>query len=236
MSTAAKIVLITGASKGIGLELALRYAASQFTVVATCRKASAAMRGSVLAAPPHSIVEGVEVDTDAGIDALKRAVLGVPEIHLLINNAGILTEETCDDCATEEGLERIRKQFEVNTLGPLRVTAALKDKLQQNGGKVAIITSRMGSIADNGSGGFLGYRVSKAAVNMAAKNLSLSLAPKGIVVCLLHPGMVATDMTARFGGGISTAESVTGLMKQIEAASPKTSGIFFHQDGTELPW
>ena len=125
------------------------------------------------------------------------------------------------------------EQYEVNALGPLRVTEALADNLH-DGSKVAIITSRVGSIADNGSGGNWGYRASKAAVNMVGINLVHELGPRGIAVALLHPGLVATDMTG--GHGIPAAESARGLIARIDELSPRNSGTFWHAEGYELPW
>ena len=162
-------------------------------------------------------------------DELARRVAGVA-IDLLINNAGILTVESLPT----PDLDAVRKQFEVNAVAPLAVTAALLPHLAK-GSKVAIITSRMGSIADNGSGSYYGYRMSKAAVNAAGVSLARDLAPRGIAVVLLHPGMVKTDMT-RGHGQIEAADSVRGLLARIDALGPETTGRFWHMNGEELPW
>jgi NAD(P)-dependent dehydrogenase (short-subunit alcohol dehydrogenase family) len=130
-------------------------------------------------------------------------------------------------------VEGMREQFEVNALGPLRVTAALLGSLGE-GSKVAIITSRMGSVADNTSGKMYGYRMSKAAVNMAGVSLARDLAPRGIAVALLHPGMVATEMTG--GRGISAEESVRGLLARVDGLTMETTGTFWHMNGEVLPW
>ncbi len=124
-------------------------------------------------------------------------------------------------------------QYEVNTLGPLRVTEALADNLGE-GSKVAIVTSRVGSIDDNGSGGNWGYRASKTAVNMVGTNLMHELRPRGIAVALLHPGLVATDMTGNHG--ISPADSAAGLIDRIDELTLETSGGFWHAEGYRLPW
>jgi NAD(P)-dependent dehydrogenase (short-subunit alcohol dehydrogenase family) len=121
----------------------------------------------------------------------------------------------------------------VNALGPLRVTRALLPNLV-GGSKVVIVTSRMGSIADNGSGGYYGYRMSKAAVNAAGVSLARDLAPRGITVLLLHPGMVATEMTG--ASGIPVAESVAGLLARIDELGQQASGSFHHANGETLPW
>ena len=129
--------------------------------------------------------------------------------------------------------DEMREQYEVNTLGPLRVTEALAGNLHE-GSKVAIVTSRVGSIEDNGSGGNWGYRASKAAVNMVGTNLMHELRPRGIAVALLHPGLVATDMTG--GHGIAPADSAGGLIARIDELSLENSGGFWHAEGYELPW
>ncbi len=124
-------------------------------------------------------------------------------------------------------------QYRVNTLGPLRVTEALRDNLAA-GSKIAIVTSRVGSIADNSSGGYYGYRASKTAVNQVGTNLMHDLKPLGIAVGLLHPGLVATEMTG--GQGISPAKSASGLIQRIDELSMENTGGFWHAEGYELPW
>jgi NAD(P)-dependent dehydrogenase (short-subunit alcohol dehydrogenase family) len=151
-------------------------------------------------------------------------------LDLLINNAGILRGENFDSL----DFDGIAEQFEVNALGPLRVTAALAPLLGKDA-KVAIITSRMGSIADNGSGGYYGYRMSKAAVNAAGVSLAHDLKSRGVAVALLHPGMVATEMTGKHG--IPAEDSVRGLLARIDELTLENSGKFFHAGtGEELPW
>jgi NAD(P)-dependent dehydrogenase (short-subunit alcohol dehydrogenase family) len=124
--------------------------------------------------------------------------------------------------------------YEVNSLGPLLTTQALVGNLGE-GSKVGIITSRMGSIDDNDSGGSYGYRMSKAAVNAAGKSLSIDLKPKGIAVAILHPGWVRTDMTGH-NGLIDTDESACGLLDRMEELTLETSGSFWHTNGELLPW
>jgi NAD(P)-dependent dehydrogenase (short-subunit alcohol dehydrogenase family) len=125
------------------------------------------------------------------------------------------------------------EQYEVNTLGPLRVTEALAGNLQ-DGSKVAIVSSRVASIDDNGSGGNWGYRASKTAVNMIGTNLMHELRPRGIAVALLHPGLVATDMTGNHG--VSTTESASGLIARIDELNMDNTGGFWHAEGYTLPW
>jgi NAD(P)-dependent dehydrogenase (short-subunit alcohol dehydrogenase family) len=216
-------VLVTGGNRGIGLELCRRFASRGDEVVAVCRKASPELRET-----GAEIHEGIDVTNDESVRDLARALKG-RRIDILVNCAGILTRESLDDLA----FDRIREQFEVNAIAPLRVTAALEGRLGQ-GAKVAIITSRMGSIEDNTSGGRYGYRMSKAAVNMAGRSLAHDLAERGVSVFLLHPGMVATEMTGRHG--IPPEEAAADLVARIDALGPEQSGTFWHAKGDPLPW
>jgi NAD(P)-dependent dehydrogenase (short-subunit alcohol dehydrogenase family) len=217
------LYVVTGAGRGIGLELCRQLRGRGETVVAACRRA-----GSELASLGCEVVDGVEVTDDASVACLVSALAG-RRVDVLVNNAGILSRESLDDL----DFERMRRQFEVNALAPLRVTRALLPNLGA-GSKVAIITSRMGSIADNGSGGYYGYRMSKAAVNMAGASLARDLHGRGIAVLLLHPGMVATEMTG--GRGIPVQESATSLIARIDSLGLGESGSFHHADGQSLPW
>ena len=217
------LFVVTGAGRGIGLELCRQLRGRGETVVAACRRVEPA-----LAALGCEVVDGVEVTDGAGIARLVAA-LGGRRVDVLVNNAGILARESLDDL----DVESIRRQFEVNALAPLRVTKALLPSLG-SGSKVAIVTSRMGSIADNTSGGYYGYRMSKAAVNMAGVSLARDLQEQGITVLLLHPGMVATGMTS--GRGMPAEEAARGLLARIEEATPADSGSFRHASGKALPW
>ena len=216
-------VLVTGGNRGIGLELCRQLAARGDDVIAVCRGSSPELEASGV-----EVHEGVEVTDDAAVAKLKAALDG-RAIDVLINCAGILTRESLD----ELDIDRIRLQFEVNAIGPLRVSAALLSNLGE-GAKVAIITSRMGSIEDNTSGSRYGYRMSKSAVNMAGMNLRHDLEPRGIAVALLHPGLVATEMTG--GQGISPKDSATGLIQRIDDLTIESSGGFWHAEGYTLPW
>jgi NAD(P)-dependent dehydrogenase (short-subunit alcohol dehydrogenase family) len=215
---------ITGANRGIGLELARQFQERGDHVVAACRGSSEALAGLGV-----ELVEGVDVSDDDGVARLAEAIGGRP-LDVLINNAGVLTKESLQDL----DFDRIRRQFEINSLGPLRVTAALRGKLGR-GSKVAIITSRMGSIEDNTSGGSYGYRMSKAAVNMAGRSLAHDLAPDGIALVILHPGFVRTDMTAN-QGFVDPSESAAGIIARIDELSLDSSGSFIHANGEALPW
>jgi NAD(P)-dependent dehydrogenase (short-subunit alcohol dehydrogenase family) len=218
------LAIVTGSNRGIGLELCRQLAARGTKVLAACRQSS-----RELDALGVEVLADIEVSSDAGIAKLVKAV-GQREISLLINNAGILARESLDAL----DFESIRRQFEVNALGPLRVTAALAPRLT-SGAKVALITSRMGSIGDNGSGGYYGYRMSKAALNMAGASLAQDLKPRGIAVALLHPGMVRTQMTGNHGS-VEPADSARGLLERIDALELATSGGFWHMNGERLPW
>ena len=217
--------IVTGANRGIGLALTRELKQRGHQVLAACRKGS-----SELSALGVEVVEGVDVTRDDGIEALVRAV-GGRTIDLLINNAGILI---WPDRLEALDVENIRRQFEVNALGPLRVTAALRQRLAK-GGKVALITSRMGSIEDNTSGGTYGYRMSKAALNIAGKSLSVDLKGSGVAVAILHPGMVKTDMISG-RGEVEPEHAARGLLARIDALTLETSGGFWHANGERMPW
>jgi NAD(P)-dependent dehydrogenase (short-subunit alcohol dehydrogenase family) len=216
-------VLVTGCNRGIGLQLCKQLIARGDEVVGVCRSA-----GDELQASGARIIEGVDVGEGASMPALKAAV-GDQRIDVLINNAGILRQ----DSLGELDFDAMTEQFRVNTLGPLRVTEALLDNLG-DGSKVVIVSSRVGSIEDNASGGNYGYRASKTAVNMIGINLKHDLQPRGIAVALLHPGLVATDMTG--GQGIAPADSAKGLIDRIDGLDLSNSGGFWHAEGYELPW
>jgi NAD(P)-dependent dehydrogenase (short-subunit alcohol dehydrogenase family) len=215
--------LITGCNRGIGLELARQMSERGDGVIGVCRKASKELREVGV-----DIIDGIDVSDGDSIQKLKRQV-GARTIDILVNNAGILESDTFGKLDYEAMLE----QYRVNTLGPLRVTEALADNLRE-GSRVVIITSRVGSIEDNGSGGYYGYRASKTAVNQVGKNLSLELSPRGIAVALLHPGMVATGMTG--GHGIDARVAARGLIERIDELSLRNTGGFWHAEGYQLPW
>lgn len=217
-------IVLTGANRGIGLSLAQQLTARGDTVIAAVRTGT-----DDLAATGAEVHESVDVADLASVETFAKALSG-RTVDTLINNAGLLTREPLDDL----DWDRIRTQFEVNTLGPLRVTKALLPNLKE-GSKVAIVSSRVGSIADNSSGDNYGYRMSKTAVNMAGANLALDLKPQGIAVILLHPGYVRTGLTG-MSGNIEPDESARGLIERIDAASLEITGSFWHADGTELPW
>ena len=220
-------VLVTGANRGIGLALVQHHRVRGDTVIATCRQGSDALEKS-----GARIEFGVDVTDDAALAALARR-LGDTRIDTLWLNAGILARESLGSIDAA-GFERLRRQFEVNALGPLRVAQALAANLGK-GSKIGILTSRMGSIADNGSGGYYGYRASKSAVNAIGKSLAVDLGPRGIGVFLLHPGYVATDMVGGHGD-IQPAQAAERLVSVLDSRSLEQSGTFWHSNGGALPW
>lgn len=218
------VVVITGANRGVGLELARHYAAEGCEVIGVCRQSSEELAGVA-----GQGIDGVGVTTDAGIDKLKSGLAG-KSISLLINNAGLLQDEQLGSI----DFDSIRTQMEINAYAPLRVAEALVPLMGQ-GSKIANITSRMGSIADNDSGGRYGYRASKAALNAFGKSLAVDLKPRGIAVAQLHPGYVKTRMV-NFGGLITPEESARGLAERIANLTLENTGSFWHSNGEELPW
>ncbi|MEW6991341.1 SDR family oxidoreductase [Colwelliaceae bacterium 6441] len=222
-------IVITGANRGIGFAMSQLFTEQGHTVFALCRQSSEMLDTLKASNSNLMIIEEVDVSTDVGINNMVEGLKNV-SIDLLVCNAGILRDEQLGNL----NLATIREQFEVNALAPLRVVDALSEQLL-SGGKIAMITSRMGSIADNGSGGRYGYRMSKAALNAAAMSLSKDLADKEIAVGIYHPGYVQTDMV-NFGGDISADESAGKLVNLINELTMKETGVFKHSNGQLLPW
>ena len=218
-------VLVTGANRGIGLEYCRQLSVRGDNVIAVCREA-----GPELESLGIRIEAGIELTDSSAIDELMSRLLH-QSLDGAILNAGILHSTGLNDLDADA----IRQQFEVNALAPLRLASVLTRHLS-SGSWIALMTSRMGSIADNTSGGSYGYRMSKAALNMAGRSLAVDLKPKGIAVAILHPGLVATRMINFNPNGISPQQSVEGLLKRIDALTLETSGSFWHANGEELPW
>jgi len=218
------ISVITGSNRGIGLELTRQLAQKGRSVVAVCRKPS-----------PELEALGVRVEADIDVSRPENLAelarrLGDEPVDLLINNAGILRSYGLESVTAEA----VREQIDVNSIGPLLVTQALLPRLHA-GSKVALVTSRMGSIGDNTSGGSYAYRMSKAALNAAGKSLAIDLQPRGVAVIILHPGFVRTEMTGR-NGMVDADESARNLLARIEELTLETTGRFLHMNGEELPW
>ncbi len=217
--------LVTGSNRGIGYEYCRQLQTRGDVVIAVCRSASEELKQLGV-----RVEEGIDITSDASVaDLCDR--LGDTAIDVLINNAGIIGRVTLEDL----DFESIREQFEVNALGPLRVTHALLPLLKA-GSKIVLMTSRMGSIGDNTSGSSYGYRMSKVALSMAGKSLALDLKPRGIAVAILHPGLVQTRMTGFTSSGITPEESVKGLLKRIDELTLENTGTFWHANGEVLPW
>ncbi|MCC3862580.1 SDR family oxidoreductase [Pseudemcibacter aquimaris] len=219
-----KTVVITGANRGIGLSIAQHFHNDGYNIIGICRNSS-----DELDQIATRVVDGIDVSTAEGCEKLGQELSGT-SIDILVNNAGILSEDVFGNL----DFDTMEKQFRVNSLGVLRVTEALRNRLS-DGSKIAIITSRMGSIADNTSGGRYGYRMSKAAVNAAGMSLCHDLKPLGIAVGLFHPGYVMTGMTS--GRGEITPDVSAGRLKGlIEKLDIENSGSFWHSNGEILPW
>lgn len=219
-----KTIVVTGANRGIGLAFVQHYRQRGDRVIGVCRRSSSELQQS-----GAEVYEGVDVADAEAVAGLAKRLEGVA-IDVLINNAGILRDERLGSINYQTVLE----QFEVNALSPLRVTEALLGNLTK-GAKVALITSRMGSVADNTSGGRYGYRMSKAALNIAGMSLARDLAPRGVAVALLHPGYVQTEMVG-FGGDISPEVAAQRLIERIDQLTLENSGTFWHSNGEVLPW
>lgn len=220
-------VFITGAGRGIGRGLALAYGAAGATVHATVRttKAAAELEKSGM------LLHQLDVTDDAACRRVAADLVDTP-LDLLINNAGV-----SDDFRGLDELDfaRMLRVYDVNAFGALRVTRALLPNLRAARGRAVHMTSRMGSIADNQSGQAYAYRMSKAALNMACKNLSIDLRPMGILSVVLHPGWVKTDMGGP-GGNKTVEVAVSQLIATIDRLTLSDSGRFFDAEGRELPW
>ena len=220
-----KTFLVTGSNRGIGLEYCRQLQTRGEQVIAVCRQPS-----PELEALGVRLETGVDITAWDSVTNLVERLDGVP-IDGLIHNAGILESTSLDRL----DLASMRRQFEVNALAPLRLTQALLGQLQA-GSKLILMTSRMGSIDDNSSGGSYGYRMSKVALNMAGRSLAIDLRPRGIAVAILHPGLVRTRMVNFNAQGISPEQAVRGLLQRIDALTLETSGTFWHANGDVLPW
>lgn len=228
--------LITGANRGIGLEFVRQYAAAGWQVHATCRAPQKATALQALADRYHSQItlHALDVADFTAIDHLAARLAG-SAIDLLLNNAGIYPDRASrgfgdiDYAAWEMA-------FRVNAMAPLRLAEAFVQHVAHSGQKkMAFLTSKMGSMGDNGSGGAYAYRSSKAALNAVAKSLAIDLAPHGISVAILHPGWVKTDMGGP-NAWITPEQSVHGLRRQIERLDLASTGRFIDYDGKVVPW
>jgi len=217
--------LITGSNRGIGLELCNQIQNRGDEVIATCRRASPELINLGV-----RIEENIDISSEEAITNLAKKLSGI-NLDCIINNAGIYEFNSLEDFQKIS----ILRQFEINALSPICMTQSLKHLLKRSS-KVAFITSRMGSVGDNSSGSSYGYRMSKVALSMAAKSLSIDLLKEEIYVAILHPGLVSTRMTGFTRNGITTEESVNGILKRIDSLNKNNSGTFWHTNAQVLPW
>ena len=217
--------LILGANRGIGLEFARQLKDRGEDVIATCRSTSPELNSL-------SVRVETNIDITSGESVIKlRENLNNTRIDVLIQNAGIAEFNSLSNLDPQS----IVHQFEVNALSPLCCVQTLLSQLSPSA-KIALISSRMGSIEDNSSGGSYGYRMSKVALCMAGKSLSVDLKPRGISVAILHPGLVSTRMTRFTSNGIQPKESVKGMIQRIDDLTLENTGTFWHSNGEILPW
>ncbi|WP_078084585.1 SDR family oxidoreductase [Microbulbifer mangrovi] len=227
-------ILITGCNRGIGLEMTRQFAADGWQVVATCRNPSAAWELSELAEAHNNIeIHGLDVTDYAQMAELAKDLKG-RSLDVLLSNAGYYGPKGVGLDSVD--VEAWRKVLEANTIAPYKLVETFYPLMANGHYKVVgILSSKVGSISDNGSGGGYIYRSSKTAVNQVAKSLSIDLAEQGIKVLALHPGWVKTEM----GGPnalISVQESVAGLKKLLLEADEAHSGHFYNYDGSTIPW
>ena len=225
-------VLITGANRGIGLEFCKQYASDGWNVIACCRKPADASELSKLALQHNNLqIVSLDVSDFAQIDALALQ-LKDEKIDVLINSAGVYARGKFGDIDYDEWA----MSFKINSMALLKMAEAFVQHVAKSQlKKMAVLTSKMGSIDDNTSGESYIYRSSKTAVNMVMKNLSIDLKPYGISVVTLHPGWVQTDMGGP-NGLISVQKSVTGLRRVIEDLSLETTGQFVDYAGKAINW
>jgi len=228
-------VLITGANRGLGLEFCKQYAAEGWQVLACCRMPQAATELARLAERnPHVSVLALDVANLVQIEQL-AALLHHTCIDVLINNAGVYGD------SHERGFGQLdyeawTKTLAVNVQAPVKMAEAFLPHLKRGDKKLLVsISSLMGSITDNSSGGSIIYRSSKAALNAAMKSIAIDLKEQAVSVLIFHPGWVRTDMGGA-NGLIEANESVAGMRKIISEFSPEQSGSFVKYDGTPLPW
>ena len=217
--------LITGANRGIGLELVRQLNDRGDDVIATCRSVS-----SELESLSVRVEKDIDISSGDSVVKLRKSLKDI-QVDVLIQNAGIAEYNSLSNLDPQS----IVHQFEVNALSPLCFVQSMLSQLS-NLKKIALISSRMGSIGDNSSGGSYGYRMSKAALCMAGKSLSVDLKPRGISVAILHPGLVSTRMTGFTSAGIQPKESVKGLIQRVDELTLENTGTFWHSNGEILPW
>ena len=227
-------ILITGANRGIGLEFTEQFALGDWPVIACCRNPAGADQLQALAKEQTTIeVHALDVTNYSQMADLAQKLSGRP-IDILLSNAGIFGAKGVG--FGEVDADDFRQVLEVNTIAPLMLVQNFVDNVALSSRKlVAVISSKVGSIADNSGGGFYPYRSSKTAVNQVVKCLSIDLADRGVSVISLHPGWVQTEMGGP-NAEITTGQSVSGLKKILQSAGLQQNGQFIEYDGNNIPW
>ncbi len=226
--------LITGANRGIGLEFCRQYAADGWRVHAGCREPDGAGALADIAAAADGRVTIHRLDVTDGVEVAAVAAEIDTGIDLLVNNAGVRGPER--QSATDMDFDGWAEAFATNAMAPLRVAQGFAPLVIRSAAKrIVTISSRLGSMTANQSGGRIAYRSTKAAVNQVMRSLAFELAGRGVICVLFHPGWVRTDMGGP-GGALGPAESVTAMRRRIDQLTPEDNGRFLNFDGTELPW
>ena len=226
-----KTMLVTGADRGIGEAICDELVRRGDQAIAACLGDGSGVRNGAV-----EVIPGIDVTSDAAVARLVSLLAG-RRIDVLIHNAGLVREAPLGQL----DFAGMMQEYAINALGPLRVTQALLPLLGP-GAKIGLITSRVGSLGENGSGGLYGYRMSKAAANMAGLNLAHDLKSRGIAVICLHPGSVRTAMTrgltdtATVGRLVECEVAARGLIARLDELSLDTTGTFRHANGERLPW
>lgn len=229
-------VLVTGANRGLGKEFAKQYSADGWRVFACCRSPEQAKGLSEMARASKGrlSVHPLDVSRADSVSSLAESLRG-EAIDILLNNAGVYGDESHPDFGKVD-YERWAATFSVNVMGPMRMVEAFVENVSRSDKKIiAFLSSKMGSISDNTSGGSYLYRSSKAALNAVVKSLSLDLKDRGLIAVALHPGWVRTDM----GGPNAPTlpqESIQGLRRVLEELRSNDSGKFLSHEGSEVPW
>ena len=229
-----RVVVITGANRGLGLEFCRQYLESGARVYACSRSPEKATELLELKQSFRGSLEIVPLDVGNPIMLANLPYVIEEPVDILINNAGVYGSKglSFGEYKADEWAEVLK----INTIAPMMVAQILAEKVAaSNEKKIVLVSSKMGSIADNQKGGSYIYRSSKAAVNAVGKTLAIDLAKQGVKVAIVHPGWVQTDMGGP-NGLIDTKTSITGLCEVIENLNDSNSGEFFNYDGTLIPW
>jgi len=228
------VILLTGANRGLGLELAHQYAKDNWRVIACCRDPENAHNLKQLATDmPQLTLHMLDVQNADHLQSLADSFKEQP-IDILLNNAGVYGQKDAYFGNTDS--DRWLNTFKINTIAPMKIMEAFVDNVAASEIRIiASMSSKMGSIADNSSGGSYVYRSSKSALNMVMASAAIDLQPRGITSVILHPGWVRTDMGGP-NGEMSVEESVTAMRRTLAGITAKDNGCFFEIDGSIIPW